>query len=158
MEVVRPIKSRVGAPVAATCYIDNSPPPVIREIAPGMAVVRGEGGPSKRLRRELDRMRRARTRLRTQARATRHAARPAPPQPWGTFRRCGNIVAMTTTDDGSDYANFTNALVADFEPTAERQRRDRSWAETSSCSRRRAREAENPDSHRWPIPATATRS
>ena len=59
VEVVRPIESRVGAPVAATCYIDNSPPPVIREVAPGMAVVRGEGRPSKRLRRELDRMRRA---------------------------------------------------------------------------------------------------
>jgi ribosome-associated heat shock protein Hsp15 len=44
--------------VAATCYLDNSPPPVVREIAPGIKAVRGEGRPSKRLRRELERMRR----------------------------------------------------------------------------------------------------
>jgi ribosome-associated heat shock protein Hsp15 len=58
VEVVRPIENRVGAPVAVTCYIDRSPPPPIREIAPGIKVLRGEGRPSKRLRRELDRMRR----------------------------------------------------------------------------------------------------
>jgi ribosome-associated heat shock protein Hsp15 len=58
LEVVRPIEHRVGAPDAATCYIDNSPPPVIREIAPGIKAVRGEGRPSKRLRRELERIRR----------------------------------------------------------------------------------------------------
>ena len=58
VEVVRPIERRVGAPVAATCYVDNSPPPVIRELAPDIKVVRGGGRPSKRLRRELDRMRR----------------------------------------------------------------------------------------------------
>ena len=58
VEVVRPIETRVGAPVAATCYVDRSPPPVITEIAPGIKVLRGEGRPSKRLRRELDRMRR----------------------------------------------------------------------------------------------------
>ena len=58
VEVVRPIETRVGAPVAVTCYVDNSPPPVISEIAPGIKVLRGEGRPSKRLRRELDRMRR----------------------------------------------------------------------------------------------------
>ena len=58
LEVVRPIETRVGAPVAATCYIDTSPPPVVREIAPGIKAIRGEGRPSKRLRRELDRMRR----------------------------------------------------------------------------------------------------
>ena len=58
VEVVRPIESRVGAPVAVTCYVDNSPPPVVHEIAPGVKVVRGEGRPNKRLRRELDRMRR----------------------------------------------------------------------------------------------------
>jgi ribosome-associated heat shock protein Hsp15 len=59
VEVVRPIEARVGAPVAATCYIDRSPPPVVREIAPGIKAIRGEGRPSKRLRRELERMRRS---------------------------------------------------------------------------------------------------
>ncbi len=58
LEVVRPIETRVGAPVAVTCYVDNSPPPVVSEVAPGIKVLRGEGRPSKRLRRELDRMRR----------------------------------------------------------------------------------------------------
>ena len=59
VEVVLPIETRVSASVAATCYVDNSPPPVVREIAPGIRAVRGEGRPSKRLRRELDRMRRS---------------------------------------------------------------------------------------------------
>lgn len=59
LEVVRPIETRVGAPVAAECYIDRSPPLVVTEIAPGIKAVRGEGRPSKRLRRELIRMRRA---------------------------------------------------------------------------------------------------
>ena len=59
LEVVRPIETRVGAPVAVTCYIDRSPAPVIREIAPRIKAIRGEGRPSKRLRRELERMRRA---------------------------------------------------------------------------------------------------
>ncbi len=58
VEVVRPIENRVGAPVAATCYIDNSPPPVIREADSGIKVIRGEGRPNKRLRREFERMRR----------------------------------------------------------------------------------------------------
>ena len=59
LEVVRPIESRVGAPVAATCYVDHSPPPVVMEVRPGIMAVRGEGRPSKRLRRELERLRRA---------------------------------------------------------------------------------------------------
>src|SRR5215203_5682616 len=59
VEVVRPIESRVGAPVAATCYVDHSPPPLVREVRPGIMAVRGEGRPSKRLRRELERLRRA---------------------------------------------------------------------------------------------------
>jgi ribosome-associated heat shock protein Hsp15 len=57
VEVVRPIETRVGAPAAATCYVDNSPPP-ISEVAPGIKVLRGERRPSKRLRRDLERMRR----------------------------------------------------------------------------------------------------
>jgi len=59
VEVVRPIESRVGAPVAATCYVDHSPPPIVTEVRPGIMAVRGEGRPSKRLRRELERLRRA---------------------------------------------------------------------------------------------------
>jgi ribosome-associated heat shock protein Hsp15 len=59
LEVVRPIESRVGAAVAATCYTDHSPPPVMSEVRPGVMAVRGEGRPSKRLRRELERLRRA---------------------------------------------------------------------------------------------------
>ena len=58
VEVVRPIESRAGAPVAATCYVDHTPPEVVVELAPGIKMVRGEGRPSKRLRRELERMRR----------------------------------------------------------------------------------------------------
>ena len=59
VEVVRPIESRVGAPVAITCYVDHSPAPVVTEVRPGIMAVRGEGRPSKRLRRELERLRRA---------------------------------------------------------------------------------------------------
>ena len=59
LEVLRPIESRVGAPVAATCYVDHSPAPVVTEIRPGIMAVRGEGRPNKRLRRELERLRRA---------------------------------------------------------------------------------------------------
>ena len=58
VEVVRPIESRVGAAVAVTCYVDHSPP-VVPGAAPGVRPVRGEGRPSKRLRRELERLRRA---------------------------------------------------------------------------------------------------
>src|SRR5918997_4010129 len=59
IEVVRPIESRVGAAVAVTCYVDHTPPPVVREVRPGILAVRGEGRPNKRLRRELERLRRA---------------------------------------------------------------------------------------------------
>jgi ribosome-associated heat shock protein Hsp15 len=58
LEVVRPIESRVGAAVAATCFVDHSPP-VVPDAGPSMMLVRGEGRPSKRLRRELERLRRA---------------------------------------------------------------------------------------------------
>ena len=58
VEVLRPIESRVGAAVAATCYVDHSPP-VVPDARPGFTPVRGEGRPSKRLRRELERLRRA---------------------------------------------------------------------------------------------------
>lgn len=58
VEVVRPIESRVGAAIAATCYLDHSPP-VVQEAGPGIRPMRGEGRPSKRLRREFERLRRA---------------------------------------------------------------------------------------------------
>ena len=58
VEVVRPIESRVGAPIATTCYVDHSLP-VVPDAEPGIMRIRGEGRPSKRLRRELERLRRA---------------------------------------------------------------------------------------------------
>jgi ribosome-associated heat shock protein Hsp15 len=58
VEVTRPIESRVGAAVAVTCYVDHSPP-VVPVSGPAIELVRGEGRPSKRLRRELERLRRA---------------------------------------------------------------------------------------------------
>jgi ribosome-associated heat shock protein Hsp15 len=58
VEVARVIETRVGAPVAITCYVDHSPPPPKETLPPGMEWARGVGRPSKRLRRELDRMRR----------------------------------------------------------------------------------------------------
>jgi ribosome-associated heat shock protein Hsp15 len=57
VEVVRPIESRVGASVAVTCYVDHSPP-VVPEAGPKVIPVRGEGRPGRRLRRELERLRR----------------------------------------------------------------------------------------------------
>ncbi len=58
VEVVRPIESRVGATIAATCYVDHGPP-VVTEAGPEIMRIRGEGRPGKRLRRELERLRRA---------------------------------------------------------------------------------------------------
>ena len=57
VEVIRPIESRVGAAAAATCYVDHSPP-VVPQVGPVIKVARGEGRPGKRLRRELERLRR----------------------------------------------------------------------------------------------------
>ena len=58
VEVVRAIESRVGAPAAAACFVDHSPP-VVPEAGQETMVVRGQGRPGKRLRRELERLRRA---------------------------------------------------------------------------------------------------
>ncbi|MFJ3333628.1 RNA-binding S4 domain-containing protein [Streptomyces sp. NPDC086766] len=56
--VTRLIRKRVGAPVAAQCYIDDSPPPPPREtVAPIGIRDRGTGRPTKRDRRELERLR-----------------------------------------------------------------------------------------------------
>ncbi|MFB0615268.1 RNA-binding S4 domain-containing protein [Streptomyces sp. AGS-58] len=52
------IRKRVGATVAAQCYIDKSPPPPPRDaVAPAGLRDRGTGRPTKRDRRELDRLR-----------------------------------------------------------------------------------------------------
>ncbi|MGH3219348.1 MAG: RNA-binding S4 domain-containing protein [Streptosporangiaceae bacterium] len=49
------ITKRVGAPVAAGCYIDNSPPPPPREEAVAVAARdRGTGRPTKRERRSIE--------------------------------------------------------------------------------------------------------
>ena len=51
------VRKRVGPPVAVTCYVDNSPPPPPREFALPIAIRdRGAGRPTKRDRRELDRL------------------------------------------------------------------------------------------------------
>ncbi|KAB8162230.1 RNA-binding S4 domain-containing protein [Streptomyces sp. 3MP-14] len=58
VEVTRLIRKRVGAPTAAECLIDNSPPPPPRVEIPAVPVrERGAGRPTKRERRELDRLR-----------------------------------------------------------------------------------------------------
>jgi ribosome-associated heat shock protein Hsp15 len=58
LEVVRLITKRVGAPLAAECYVDHSPPPppreFVRRLFPREA---GAGRPTKRDRRQIDRLR-----------------------------------------------------------------------------------------------------
>ena len=55
--VQRVITKRAGAPVAAECYIDNSPPPPPREEAiPVAARDRGAGRPTKRDRRSIEKL------------------------------------------------------------------------------------------------------
>ncbi|MDT0381557.1 RNA-binding S4 domain-containing protein [Streptomyces sp. RKND-216] len=52
------VRKRVGAPVAAECYVDKSPPPPPRADALAAGVRdRGAGRPTKRDRRELERLR-----------------------------------------------------------------------------------------------------
>lgn len=58
VEVVSTIKKRVGAAVAQTCYVDHSPPPPPKEILLSMPKRdRGAGRPTKKERREIDRLR-----------------------------------------------------------------------------------------------------
>jgi len=58
LEVTAIIQKRVGAPVAAKCMIDHSPPAPVVKRQPRVAVREpGSGRPTKRERRELDRLR-----------------------------------------------------------------------------------------------------
>jgi ribosome-associated heat shock protein Hsp15 len=59
LEVVVVIGKRVGSAVAATCLVDHSPPVPVVKRQPRMAVrERGSGRPTKRERRQLDRLKR----------------------------------------------------------------------------------------------------
>ncbi|MFC4908225.1 RNA-binding S4 domain-containing protein [Actinomadura gamaensis] len=56
--VKKVIRKRVGAPVAQECLVDNSPPPPPRELTMPVGLrERGAGRPTKRDRRELERLR-----------------------------------------------------------------------------------------------------
>ncbi|MEJ6012626.1 RNA-binding S4 domain-containing protein [Corynebacterium sp. H127] len=57
VEVVQTIKKRVGAAIARTCYVDHSPPAPPKEIIASIPKrERGAGRPTKRERREIDRL------------------------------------------------------------------------------------------------------
>lgn len=57
LEVVKTVNKRVGAPVAVTCYSDHSPPPPPKEVlASQPRRERGAGRPTKKERRETDRL------------------------------------------------------------------------------------------------------
>jgi ribosome-associated heat shock protein Hsp15 len=59
LEIVRVIDKRVGAPLAAECIVDHSPPPPTRDEQRAAVFARdaGTGRPTKRDRRRLDRFR-----------------------------------------------------------------------------------------------------
>jgi ribosome-associated heat shock protein Hsp15 len=58
LEVVTLIVKRVGATVAVDCFVDHSPPPPEREVdVPVFQRERGSGRPTKRDKRQLDRLR-----------------------------------------------------------------------------------------------------
>ena len=58
LEVVTLLTKRVGAAIAVECYVDHSPPPPEPDVeAPVPRRDRGTGRPTKRDRRQLDRLR-----------------------------------------------------------------------------------------------------
>jgi len=57
VEVVRIIQKRVGAPDAATCFLDRTPKPPPEALVPVARRDRGAGRPTKRDRRVLDKFR-----------------------------------------------------------------------------------------------------
>ncbi|KQB86718.1 RNA-binding S4 domain-containing protein [Corynebacterium lowii] len=58
VEVVATVCKRVGAAVAAQCYVDHTPPPPPREVFVHLPQrERGSGRPTKKERRQLDRLR-----------------------------------------------------------------------------------------------------
>ena len=59
VEVSRLVSRRVGAPIAVDCYADHTPPAPPRDSKPARQAVRdpGAGRPTKRDRREIDRLR-----------------------------------------------------------------------------------------------------
>lgn len=58
LEVARVIANRVGAPIAAECVVDHSPPPPPRDaVAPAFIRDPSTGRPTKRDRRQIDRIR-----------------------------------------------------------------------------------------------------
>jgi ribosome-associated heat shock protein Hsp15 len=58
LEVAAIVNKRVGAPVAATCLIDHSPPaPVVKRMPPAPRRAQGTGRPTKRERRQIDKLR-----------------------------------------------------------------------------------------------------
>ena len=58
VEVSRLLNKRVGAAVAVQCYVDRTPPPPPRDrVGPAGQRDRGAGRPTKRERREIDRLR-----------------------------------------------------------------------------------------------------
>ncbi|AEX42261.1 RNA-binding S4 domain-containing protein [Corynebacterium diphtheriae bv. mitis] len=58
VEVVSTVRKRVGAAIAQACYIDHSPPPPPKEILLSMPRRdKGAGRPTKKERRDIDRLR-----------------------------------------------------------------------------------------------------
>jgi ribosome-associated heat shock protein Hsp15 len=57
LQVRKIVAKRVGAPIAAESFIDNSPPPPREEVALASTRDRGAGRPTKRERRDIDRLR-----------------------------------------------------------------------------------------------------